>query len=63
MTLEEFINQLETFCPARDVPLKVEVSIAGNDFAGIDWELHVMAGFTRVCFVVSPKMTRKGGEE
>lgn len=62
MTLEEFINQLETYCPALDVPIKVEVMTADNDFAGVKWELYVMAGYKRVRFVVAPTMKKEGGE-
>lgn len=62
MTLKEFIIHLETFCPELDVPLEVEVLTEDNNFPGVEWELHVMAGCRRVRFVVAPKMQRKGGE-
>lgn len=62
MTLEEFIRQLETFCPEWDVPLEVEVLTEDNNFPGVDWQLHVMAGCRRVRFVIAPKMEKEGGK-
>lgn len=49
MTLNEFINQLETFMPNKNAELVVR--IAGSDDLGKIW---VMGGDKEVVFLVAP---------
>ena len=49
MTLNEFINQLETYIPNRNAELVVR--IAGSDDLGKIW---VMGGDKEVVFLVAP---------
>lgn len=49
MTLNEFINQLETFIPNKNAELVVK--IAGSDDLGKIW---VMGGDKKVTFLVEP---------